>query len=978
MADERRYTETSEEWELFLLNLRYRQGKFLTLGGNEPFLLDGADRAWLVYNGTVDVFAVQVEDGRAAGARHHMFRAHTHQLLLGSDLQNQQVGLLANCAPETQILQMRRSQLEELARTKEETAPLVNALIEDWIRLLSSGITTAIRPKEFQILEPGQELAVDEGQIARGRGGVLWVQHLEGRSGFMGRGEAFTVGGDVLVPTSENAWLQALEASRLQVFDTATVLAQNPAWTPLDDFYGLALSSMAHDITRERAAVSQLIRDKVADDQARVHTAFTELASAWNDESTIDVISTESADPLLAACRLVAQPLGVTIHQPPDFGSGEVANHTLSEIARASQIRMRLVLLRGDWWRRDNGPLLAYRGEDRYPVALLPQAARRYELHDPVTRERIPVDDAIAAELGTTAYMLYRPFPNRRLNWFDLVRFGTSDSRMDLLNLLLVGLATGILGLAVPVVTGIIFDDLIPAGDQPQLVLLGLILAVTAVATALFQVVRGVALLRIEGDVDSSIQAAVWDRLLNLPADFFRKYSAGDLTERAMGITRIKQILSGSVAVVILSGLFSWFNILLLFYYDSQLALMAVGVVLLSILVMFVLGQRLLRYQRLVTRQQGQISGLIAQLVSGIAKLRVAGAEGRVFFLWARAFSEQKKTAFRARSAENYLVSFVAVYPILAAMVVYAMAYDRTGLSTGQFLAFNAAFAMLLSAGLQLAGAANAVIEAIPLYERLKCILEAVPEVDEQRANPGELSGRIEVSHLTFRYDEEGPLVLDDVTFSVASGEFVALVGASGSGKSTLLRHLLGFEQPTSGGVYYDGQALSEIDLRAVRRQIGVVLQHSQVMTGTILQNILGSSTLTVDDAWEAARQAGIDEDIKAMPMGMQTYISEGGSTFSGGQRQRLLIARALVTRPRIIFFDEATSALDDRAQALVTDSLKRIDATRIVIAHRLSTIVDADRIIVLERGRIVERGTYQDLLDHGGQFTELAHRQLI
>jgi ABC-type bacteriocin/lantibiotic exporter with double-glycine peptidase domain len=265
----------------------------------------------------------------------------------------------------------------------------------------------------------------------------------------------------------------------------------------------------------------------------------------------------------------------------------------------------------------------------------------------------------------------------------------------------------------------------------------------------------------------------------------------------------------------------------------------------------------------------------------------------------------------------------------------------------------------------------------VPIYERLKPILQTLPEVDEQKTYPGELSGSIEVNHVSFRYDKDGPPILDDVTFSVKSGEFVALVGPSGSGKSTLLRHLLGFESPDSGAIYYDGLALTEVDLRAVRQQIGVVLQHSQVMTGSILDNIVGASNLPVEEAWDAARRAGIADDIKQMPMGMQTYISEGGSTFSGGQRQRLLIARALVTRPRIIFFDEATSALDDQSQAMVTDSLKRLDATRIVIAHRLSTVVDADHILVLKRGKVVESGTYQELMALGGVFAELAQRQL-
>ncbi len=511
------------------------------------------------------------------------------------------------------------------------------------------------------------------------------------------------------------------------------------------------------------------------------------------------------------------------------------------------------------------------------------------------------------------------------------------------------------------------------------LAVLGAVLLVSALAVALFQIVRSIALLRLEGRMDSAIQAAVWDRLLSLSPNVIRQYSAGDLAERALGITRIKQVFSGAVALALLGGVFSWFNAAVMFYYDAQLAWITIGFVLLAALITIGLGSRLLNYQREVDRKQGEIAGLIAQLIGGIAKLRVAGAESRAYFLWANAFSQQKQLAFRAHMTLNYFNVIITTIPILASMAIYAVMDTRTNLSTGMFLAFYTAFALFMRAGLQLVAALISAISIVPIYERLRPILSTLPEIDEQRVHPGELTGAIEVSHVSFRYLDDGPLTLDNITFSVRSGEFVALVGPSGSGKSTLLRHLLGFETPDSGVIYYDGNSLQEVDLRAVRRQIGVVLQHSQVMTGSILDNIIGANNLSVDDAWAAARQAGIADEIERMPMGMQTNISEGGATFSGGQRQRLLIARALVTQPRIIFFDEATSTLDDQAQALVTSSLNQIDATRIVIAHRLSTVIGADRIIVLDRGRIVETGTYDELMAiKGGLFADLAQRQLV
>jgi ATP-binding cassette subfamily C protein len=298
-------------------------------------------------------------------------------------------------------------------------------------------------------------------------------------------------------------------------------------------------------------------------------------------------------------------------------------------------------------------------------------------------------------------------------------------------------------------------------------------------------------------------------------------------------------------------------------------------------------------------------------------------------------------------------------------------------MSTGQFVAFNATLTAILWSLLQLSTSSLDLMMILPVAERLKPIIETVPEVDSAKAHPGTLSGQIEVWHVTFRYLQDGPAILKDVSFRVAPREYVALVGGSGSGKSTLLRILMGFEKPESGSVFYDGQDLTSLDIREVRQQVGVVLQTSRLMPTDIFRNIVGSSNLGMDAAWEAARMSGLDRDIKQMPMGMHTVVSEGGGTFSGGQRQRLMIARALVRKPRIVFFDEATSALDNETQSVVTESLDSMQATRIVIAHRLSTIVKADRIVVLQNGELLQEGPYEELLRREGPFAELAKRQI-
>jgi ATP-binding cassette subfamily C protein len=524
-----------------------------------------------------------------------------------------------------------------------------------------------------------------------------------------------------------------------------------------------------------------------------------------------------------------------------------------------------------------------------------------------------------------------------------------------------------------------VFDRVIPNADHSQLLQITLALVAGALAAALFQFTRGIAIIRVEGKLGASLQAAVWDRLLSLPVPFFREYSAGDLADRAMGIDGIRQVLSGATILSILAAVFSVFNFALLFFFDPRLAWAATGLVLVVIVVTTLAGYLKMRHQRQLTQLQGRISGLILQFITGISKLRVAGAEGRAFAFWAREFSAQRKLAHDTRTIANVLAVFNAAYPILTLMVIFAMiaAMGKSRLSTGSFLAFNAAFSQFLLAGLQVSSVLLSALNIVPMYERIRPILQTRPEVDQAKSDPGELTGEVEVNHVTFRYDEGGPLVLRDVSLHIRPGEFVALVGPSGSGKSTLLRLLLGFEAPESGAIYYDGQELAGLDIRAVRKQLGVVLQSGKLMAGDILTNIIGASLLTVDDAWEAARLAGLDKDIEQMPMGMYTVISEGGGTLSGGQRQRLLIARAIVTKPRIIFFDEATSALDNTTQAVVSQSLERLRATRVVIAHRLSTIIKADRVFVLEAGRVVQSGSYAELVKQPGLFADLVKRQL-
>jgi len=1030
--------------EIFLLQARYKLGRLVRCGSRDAILLDDPRVVWVVYSGRVDVFAVPVYDeadgvgapaeaGRpeggdsdrssaVVGVRRHLFRAGVGQAVFGMErvpasacgaLKGQErgacgVALLAVGRPETELIRIRRSRLEEFVQHREgagsdpvvgvgtpasagrpERASVVS-LIDGWVQGLSSGVARDFPPPESALLEPGGELSLEEDRAARPGRGVLWVEHLAGRSRFMGLPE-LPVASDGFLPLSDRTWLEADCDSRLAAMETETLIERDPSWSGLDRFHGLVLKCVALQMAQVERAERERLRERAEADRRVLEHALSRLTAVLETKAGDRLDEAYGADPLLAACRLVGQALGVVIQPPPGAQHSPDSRDALRRIARASRVRLRRVALRGTWWRADGGPMLAYREADGRPVALLPASPRgpallgggsRYEWVDPVAQTRGPVTAEVAASLAPLAHVLYRPFPGRPLGALDLLTFGLRGSGNALLTVVLVGVAIGVLGMAAPLAMGLLFDQVIPGAARGQLVQVGLALLVSAVASAMFRLTQNVAVLRLEGRMDMSLQTAVWDRLLRLPASFFRRYSAGDLAERAMGIDIIRRTLPEATISSILAAVFSVFNFALLFYIDARLAWVAVALALVLVSAIAVAGRVQVRHERALTALQGRISGMVLQFISGIAKLRVAGAEDRAFALWARAFSAQKRVAFKARSVANGLSVFQSAYPILTSMAIFAtvaLAGESQRLSTGGFLAFSAAFAQFLTASLTVSSVLVSALNIVPIFERVRPILRAMPEVDPAKSDPGALTGEIEVSHVVFRYREDEPLVLKDISLRVEPGAFVALVGPSGCGKSTLVRLLLGFETPLSGAIYYDGQDLAGLDVEAVRRQLGVVLQNGQLVSGDIFANIVGSSTsaLTMEDAWEAARTVGLDEDIEDMPMGMHTVLSEGGGTLSGGQRQRLLIARALVNKPRMLFFDEATSALDNRTQALVSHSLERLQVTRVVIAHRLSTIVNADRILVIDDGRIVQRGTYDELMKEGGLFAELARRQV-
>ena len=659
----------------------------------------------------------------------------------------------------------------------------------------------------------------------------------------------------------------------------------------------------------------------------------------------------------------------------------------LRRLMQKGNMQMRLVTLVEDWHKKDSGILIGYYGEEKTLAVFVPTAPGEYKIVTRQNPDGIKLTDDEAKKIDASAFECYGGFPARELKIFDLLKFIFKQCWVaDYKTVIAVGLFSGLIPLVMPIVTETIFQDIIPILDRQGLATVTQVTMVTSFTMASLGIVRTIAVMRITTRIDMATEAALWNRLLTLPTKFFRQYTSGELASRMGGMSVIKGLVSPEFIGSLFGFVFSFWSIFLMCYYSLKLTGVAIAVWFVYAIITAFIYRRVIGFNRKLIEANNQESGMIQQIFAGLAKFREHGAEKQAYYLWSKVFGETWKWNLKLRWQGNYNTIIGSVQPFILSMALYYIAVyginevgpngqTVQGISYAQFIAFQAAFTSFN-------GTLNGIVPLIgqyfaiqPQIENFRPILKEVPESVGDKPDAGVLSGAIEVSHLTFGY-VEGREVLHDLNFKINAGENVAIVGRSGCGKSTLVRLLLGFETPKRGAIYYDGQDLAELNMPSVRTQLGVVLQNGQLMQGDIFTNIIGTNALTQDDAWEAAQAAGIATDIAMMPMGMQTVISEGSKNISGGQRQRILIARALVTKPSILIFDEATSALDNRTQSIVTKSLDALKATRIIVAHRLSTIRNCDRIIVMDAGKIVETGNFDELVARGGIFANLVKRQ--
>ncbi len=952
-----------------------------TITANEPLLLTDPSQLWQLKSGKMAVFVVAFTDHEPTGTRRYLFTVEAGEALFSATIcPITTLGFLAVAIEPSEVVAL------PLSEADDTIVPLdrLKQLVDPWVHHLGEVDGMPVTSRRGTVPDI-HYLSLTTGQICRPpEGEVSWVRMQQGKAAWMGH-PSFPLEAELgCFPLGHCMFMQAQDHIEFFIRPTAEVKNRKIIIRGVKQlhvyFFTLVrqIEARSQRLSLRRFQQRQQLNQDVTQKVVRTLSGVLEQ----DDFQEID-------SPLLAAAGAVGQALGVTIEPPAPSENTARTKEPLEAIARASQLRLRRVLLRGQWWQQDSGPLVAYTRDDRHPVALLPTSGDQYELFNPVALNdgsapaRTPITQAVANALEPVAFVFYRPLPTMGLNALSLLRFTFRGQGRDWLAILLTGIAATLIGMLVPQATAALVDTVVPYGDRALLVQIGLGLLAAAFGASCFRLAQAIATMRVETGSDAHLQAAVWDRLLKLRTSFYRDYATGDLNSRVSSITAIRRKLSGSALQGIFSGVFSLLNLGLLFYYSPPLAIVALLVALVIMAVTVASGLVLVRKYKPLLEIQGKLYGLVVQLINGVSKLRIAGAEERAFAAWGQRYGQQLRLTLSTQQLEDAVDVFNRILPIFTTLLLFWLAshfIDNTsgdGLSTGTFLAFSVAFGTFISGATSLSNTLVDLLDVVPLWQRAQPILQAEPEVNLTKADPGQLSGALKVDRVSFRYKPDGPLILDDVSLEAKPGEFIALVGPSGSGKSTAMRLLLGFDTAEKGNVYYDGQDLSGLDVVAVRRQFGVVLQTSRLSAGSMFENLAGGALITLEDAWDAAAKAGLADDLKAMPMQMHTVVSEGGTNLSGGQRQRLLIARALAVKPKIMLMDEATSALDNRTQKIVTDSLDRLNVTRVVIAHRLSTIRNADRIYVIEAGRVVQQGNFEELAAEGGLFGQLIKRQM-
>ena len=944
--------------------------------GKGDVTLVGLSDVFVVEQGWVDIFAVPTSQDHF-GAWTNLGRLGAGAVLCGAP-GGPRAQLLCRRVESAQVTRIPLDQVRETLAGDRLVREQMARGLDQTLALLSQAVRgDELPPRDFVAVEVGHEAQVRAGNAARCVDDVVWFDVREGAVRVDGSDRRAFSAQDRPFCVTQQDWVIADSTARIYGAATATVIGSADFWPTLLAHVASMLYAVDRMVEQAEARVLEQVKRRMGHDDATL--------GQLRDENDRLAQASRGGDPQwsLAANTHFAAVLRTVVASGHDPKVPQGARTTLERattyetISETGWVRTRPITLEGDWWMQDVGPLVAEWGPKRQPVALIFDEGGYLALRADDRPLRITRKNRHNAK--RTAWVVSVPVPGDVHTVGQLLRFSLAGGRIEVFQLLAIAVPIAILGLVTPVLNGRILGSFIAESQRSLVVQAFFGIVLCALAVAVLSGVQNLVVLRLTGRVTVNSQAAIWDRVLKLPVQFFAAQSAGRLSAVILGVKTAQERVTGLMVSSALGLVGAVANLILLVVLDWRLGLLSAVLAAVFVAACYSLFRRSLAEQQARHEAGEDLQGMSMELVSSVAKIRAAAAERRALQRWARSHREFHAHTLRANALEQRMVVLVSVAPAVGlGMVLVAAHLLYNGLpNLTMLLTFVTAFQLMIAAVAQMGAALPQVAAVVPDLTAVEPILTHEVESGVDRAQPGDLSGRVALRGVSFRYGDDGPLVIRELDLDVGPGEFVAIVGPSGSGKSTVLRLVLGFERPLAGSVLFDGKDLFELDVAAVRRQCGVVLQQAQLSSGSLREIIVGAGTHSDQEVWDAAAMAGIEASIRAMPMKLSTVASEGG--FSGGERQRLLIARALINKPRLVIFDEATSALDNPTQRQVAEATRQLNAARIVVAHRLSTVRDADRIVVMDQGRVVQQGTYDELLaEQDGVFARLARTQTI
>ena len=962
-----------------------RHGEEVPCAGNLPLVIDDQSSVWFIERGGVNLFLIENKISDNKAFQQHLMYQEAGFLIPGvlpsksQENEGTNYHILAKGLPGTMLRRLPIAILDQV-----EPSELAYA-VDCWIQSFTDSLTRLAKylPQLTTLVEADKQQNIVAGTFSVQKG-IAWVTGLPDESSlYMGKVLLSEYGDDdgrneTLVPLTSTSWLTVFEDVQVASKSTETLIMEGKLTQALAGFHNLAFALEHLNLRLELVDSTNLERILVTSRKSVERAARKRLFNIYDlpDDREISDDST-----LYDTLQVIGKFEKISFLFPKRTGP-PINPVSLQDILDSSGIRSRKVSLAIDsnWWKSEGSALLAFRKEDGRPVALVPGMFGKYRMIDSITNTSVAMSAHQVALLQNEAWVFYRSFPSRNVTLVDLLSMSLHRAGGDIFRLILTGIARGLLMIFPALALGFTANAVATGGNQEALYLVSFAVVALGLLSTLLYIYQNQVLMALKDRAISSTEAAYWDRVFRLPSRVLNSLSTSGLAISGMTFHNLRTKARGAVVESILTIIFMLPVLAVIIFIDLRLGLVILAFCALALLVTIFNGIRQIGPHSRVNYSSRSTTKRLFQIIKGISKIRVGRAEGSAYSIWAKDYRDQKKAELELGNLERHSLAFNASLPFLAgATILFTIGtdYDHE-IQIGDFLICYTIFLTFLSFVSQFGESFGSLAAGLPAMEQLNPVLRTETEIREEKEPVEFLLGEVLFDQISFRYEPEGPLILDDVTIHARPGEFIAIVGESGSGKSTLFNLALGSIHPTAGVMLYDGRDLRHLDLKQLRRKIGSVPQLIKLQPQDIWDNIVvNNENVTSLQLWKAARAAEIEKQIKAMPMGIFTLVGTSGSVLSGGESQRITLAKCLLGNPRVILLDEATNWLDNNSQAEIMKNLSFLTSTRIVIAHRLSTLEKADRIYVLQSGKVVQAGRFMDLRETEGVFKDMITRQI-